>query len=192
MKYPAISANVALTILLAFSALMNISLGYRVQTQQRDLHALEERMSKERSIIGVKLADLHVKNIDGQLTTIQFTQADPPTIIYVFRPGCGWCAKNLSNIKELSRQFGDNGKYRIIGIALDENGLKAYMQGTQLNFPVYTGISSDDVTRLAMGGTPQTIVISNGQVTHSWSGAFSGEVLEDVEATLGIKLPGIS
>jgi hypothetical protein len=112
--------------------------------------------------------------------------------MYVFRPGCGWCAKNLNNIKELNRQLGAIGKYRIVGVALDETGLKEYIQQTQMNFPVYSGISSDDVARLALGGTPQTIVVSNGQVTHSWSGAYGGEVLKDVEATLGIKLPGMS
>ncbi len=192
MKLPAISANTVLTILLAFSAVTNLALGYRVQKQQLDRRAFEAQISKEKSIIGVKLAELPVKGTDGKLTKLQFTQTDPATIIYVFRPGCGWCAKNLSNIKELSRQLGANAKYRIIGITLDENGLKEYMQRTQLNFPVYSGVSSYNIARLAMGGTPQTILVSNGQVTHNWSGAYSGEVLKDVETTLGIKLPGMS
>lgn len=140
----------------------------------------------------MKLPELRLINTNGQLTTLTFTRTDPPTILYVFRPGCGWCAKNLNNIKEMSRQLGSTGRYRIIGISLDENGLKEYLQKSQLNFPVYSGMSGDDRARLAMGGTPQTIQVANGTVVQAWAGAYSGEVAKDVEAAFGIRLPGLS
>jgi hypothetical protein len=41
-------------------------------------------------------------------------------------------------------------------------------------------------------GTPQTMLIDvGGVVLGTWSGAYSGEVVKDVELKLGITLPGL-
>jgi hypothetical protein len=44
-----------------------------------------------------------------------------------------------------------------------------------------------------MQSTPLTLVISpQGRVLHSWAGAWVGRTLEEVEAALDVKLPGMT
>lgn len=190
MKRTILSANVVIIVLLVLSSLINAGLGRKVQLLQRELQTYANKSSGA-NVIGMKLTDLNVKDIDGNPTKLDFTQTSTPTLIYVFRPTCGWCAKNLPNIKELDRALHSNGKARIIGVSLDDQGLKQYVQGAQLGFPVYRNVPDSDVVRLNIGGTPQTIMVSNATIVHNWQGAYSGDNLKDIQSTFGVKLPGL-
>jgi hypothetical protein len=180
--------NIALTVLLLSSAFLNVGLSYKVHHQQKDLMALHG--SKLPDLTGTKLSALDVKDLKGNPVQLTFTESDPPTLIYVFRPTCGWCTMNLPNIKAMQTALHANAKFRLIGISLDEQGLGEYVQKAQLDFPVYSNVSPDEKVRYQMGGTPQTLMIVNKTVVRNWAGAYYGDLLKEIQATLGLRLPG--
>ncbi len=180
--------NTILIILVVLSSIINVGLGRKVQTLQRVMQSSANKSSIP-AIVGARLTSLDVKNIDGHSMNLTFDQSATPTFIYVFRTTCGWCAKNLSNIKELDRLLRLSGKGQIIGLSLDDQGLKTYVQNAQLPFPIYEDLTSSEVARLGLGGTPQTLVVSNGTIVHNWKGAYSGSLLNEIQSTLGVKLP---
>ena len=66
------------------------------------------------------------------------------------------------------------------------------MEAHHLNFPVYTGLKSDTIQALGLGGTPQTIVISpEGLVLKNWPGAYREQTQREVEDYFQVRLPGL-
>lgn len=113
-----------------------------------------------------------------------------PTLIYVFSPKCHWCEINRPGIEALSRA--NLGRYRIIGLALTEDGLAAKLKEHPLDFPVYARLAADVLKTYKLGSTPQTIVVSpQGKVLKNWPGAFMGRRREEIEKYLSVRLPEI-
>jgi hypothetical protein len=83
-------------------------------------------------------------------------------------------------------------RYRPIGVSLKEEGLDEYVRKHAWAFPVYSGISRDAIQYFRFRSTPTTVVISpGGRVLHSWTGAYGGALLEEVQAALKVRLAGI-
>jgi len=83
--------------------------------------------------------------------------------------------------------------FRFIGLSLVEPGLREYVEGHHLNFPMYTRLTSRLLTLLGLGGTPQTIVISpEGLVLKNWKGAYAERVQTELEGYFQIRLPGLT
>jgi AhpC/TSA family len=181
--------NKLFAAILAGSALLNIGLAYKVHQQQRTLLALQG--DRHENVLGLAVDHLDVTSLDGKPTTIFFTKADPPTLLYVFRPTCGWCAKNMPNLQAME-EFAPARHFRLIGISLDDHDLKTYVDNSHLTIPVYSNVDPSERVRLEMGGTPQTLLITNGTVIRDWEGAYMPDLQKEIESTLGIKLPGMS
>ncbi len=113
-----------------------------------------------------------------------------PTLLYVFSPKCHWCEINRPGIEALSRSAA--GRYRIIGLALTEEGLAEKLKAHPLEFPVYTRLAAGVFKAYKLGSTPQTIVVSpQGKVLKNWPGAFMGRQREEIENYLAVRLPEI-
>ena len=82
--------------------------------------------------------------------------------------------------------------FRLIGISIDDHDLKQYVESEHFTFPVYSNVAPDERARLAMGGTPQTLMIADGVVVRNWEGAYTPDLQKEIESTLGIKLPGMN
>jgi thiol-disulfide isomerase/thioredoxin len=52
---------------------------------------------------GVKLPDLHGKDLDGQNLTISYKEGDPETLLFVFSPTCPHCKRNWPVWLELAK-----------------------------------------------------------------------------------------
>jgi hypothetical protein len=167
-------------ILLVISATINVALARKVQSANAKL----EKITQPKALSGVRLDRLQVSTQRGEPSYVDFTKDAIPTLLYVFRPSCGWCNKNLDNVHELARASAANRNFQIVGISLDEEGLQDYVKTADLNFPIYTNIRKDDIQRLGLGATPQTLLISGGTIKQDWSGAYSGELLKQVDQTL--------
>src|SRR4051794_27944387 len=48
----------------------------------------------------------------NERVVVTYADVAVPTVLYVLRPGCSWCSRNLANFIELSRQ--SQGRYRVI------------------------------------------------------------------------------
>ena len=134
---------------LAVSLAGNVLLGWRVKslslgTPPRQAH---DGMSVE----------LKVRTLSGQINSLAFSK-NQPTILYVFRPDCQWCAANLDNIRSFSRQRATTVQF--IGISTTDEGLKTYLAQFPLPFPVYIVNESSELSKLDLIGTPQTIELS--------------------------------
>jgi peroxiredoxin len=176
---------------LVVSASLNIGLAYKLHHVEHDLLNIQ-KLGTHAHVIGAAVNEIHASGIDGKKTTIPFPKDGPPTILYVFRPGCGWCAKNLPNLQAIASSASAR-HFRLIGLSLDTDNLtlKQYIQSQHLSFPVYSNIAPDERMRLAMGVTPQTLMIANAAVVRDWDGAYSPKTQYEIESALDIKLPGV-
>lgn len=181
--------NRVFALMLVASALLNLGLGYKLQQVRHDLLSLEE-LSSHPYVLGAVVSEILATDLDGKTKAISFSKNDPPTILYIFRPGCGWCAKNEPNLQAIAAAT-SAGNFHLIGISLDDHGLKQYVENEHYTFPVFSNVSSDERARLGMGETPQTLMIENGAVVHNWEGAYSPRLQREIESALRIKLPGV-
>jgi hypothetical protein len=137
---------------------------------------------------GTRIHGFVAQRVGGQVEGVDFAK---PTILYVFRPSCEWCTRNLANLRAILA--GVESRYRVVGLSLDPN-LGDYLHRNGLDgLEVFTEPNVDAVTELRLGATPQMIVIApGGTVVRSWTGALGGIVGKEVEAFLGVSLPGVA
>jgi peroxiredoxin len=148
---------------------------------------------KPRAVIkvGDQLPPVTLETDQGKAVRVNWSFPAGPTVLYVFRPDCVWCAKNLEAFRTVLRR--DSG-YRFVGLSLRSAGLADYLHSNQPFFE-HVWVVSDQKTRklLKMGVTPQTIIVSaTGTVLKVWPGAYVGKVRAEVENTFGVKLPVIN
>jgi peroxiredoxin len=130
------------------------------------------------------------KDVNGAPMTIEYSRAPQGTLVYSFAVNCGWCKKNLNNIKALTAAISP--AYRVVGLANGPGALKPYLQQNQISFPVMTDASKVTVSAYKLRGTPQTFLISpTGKVLRVWTGAYGGSLKTEIEGYFKVKLPGL-
>lgn len=186
-QHPLVSRRIPVIALLVASTVVNVLLAAKVTS----LRSVITYMKSEHSLkVGTVVSKIEARALDGSTKAIRYDDVQVPTILYVFTPTCGWCAKNLENVRTMERNTA--GRYRLVGVSLSQTNLKEYLQREGLTFPTYTDINARSKEELHLGGTPQTIIVSPaGVVTHTWTGAFDGEQKAAVEKALAIHLPGL-
>jgi len=139
---------------------------------------------------GDSIAGLTTQNLNGEEVTLGFA-LDRPTVLYVFRPTCIWCARNAGSLDALHANA--KNAYRFVGISLDEDGVPAFVERTRIPFPVLVLSAGNNAFRIRVGGVPQTLVVStNGKVLEAWSGAYGGETRNEMEAYFDTELPALT
>lgn len=175
-------------LLLLASLSLNVYLGWKVR-QAKTTSSIQQNTFKLSP--GMKVDPVTAVSLDGKQHTISYAATDKPTVFYVVSPTCVWCERNKANFDKLTDLKGND--FRFIGLSLSELGLKEYVEGNHLNFPIYTGLTSETIQSLGLGSTPQTIVISpEGRVLKNWTGAYGEGVQPEVETYFGIRLPGLT
>lgn len=173
-----------LGICLTTSVVLNILLAGRL-SELRPRQGLFSELH-----VGATVPPITGTTADGQQTTIVYEGTGRPTILYVFRPQCIWCARNINNVRALVATKGDEDRF--IGLSLSEDGLTTYLASHQLTIPVVTHLSLETIKAYSLGATPQTIVVSpHGQVVRNWPGAWTGKQKADVEGVFHVTLPGL-
>ena len=174
--------------LLTCSVILNLSLA----TKTKSLRSALLQVKAEGSLpVGTALPSIEAKGLDEQPAVIRYGQDELPTILYVFKPSCSWCTKNIQNIRALAEST--RGRYRVIGLSLSSDNLQEYVTKSDFTFPVYSDLSPGAAIAYRMGATPQTIVISNeGKLLKEWKGAYMGNTKQQIETQFGLELPGIN
>lgn len=140
---------------------------------------------------GAVLPPIEAKELGGQAIIIEYNSSDLPTILYVFTPPCGWCTKNVSNVKTLADKL--KGRYRVIGLSLSGISLPEYVSRHSLQFPIYTDLSPRVVMSYRLAGTLETLLVSKeGKLIREWKGAYTGTNKKEIEEYFGIELPGLN
>ncbi len=138
--------------------------------------------------VGDRVPALIGKRLDGSDVSLNF--GSRPTILYVFRPSCAWCERNLDNAKALAAQAKD--KFDFVAVATEDQGLDKYIKDQKLDWNVLRNATDETVRAFRLGPTPVTLVIgTGGEVIHAWAGAYGGSTAKSIEALFGVSLPGL-
>jgi peroxiredoxin len=168
---------------LAASLSLNVYLGLH----QRPRHASGSAPVS----VGEKVPTLSVASLSGEKLDLTWVSDRRPTILYVFKPSCVWCKRNLKNVEALSVARASD--YRFIGLSLSTANLSEYVAKNQIPFPVYSYVSANAGGHFGVGGTPTTLMISpDGTIKELWQGAYAGNTQTQVETRMHVKLPGVT
>ncbi len=176
---------IIMSVLLTLSAGVNILYAYKVSSLRKTIVVLRSEIGA-----GESVEPFIAHSLAGTPTPIAFSDHALPTILYIFSPQCGWCTRNLDNIKAMESTL--KTKYRFIGLSMSDTSLEEYIASNNFSFPVYKNPDVISRAALRLGGTPHTLVISqDGKIVKNWHGAYSGDQKNDVEKFFGISLPGV-
>jgi len=178
---------------LILGALLVCSLGLNLLLARRvsKLKNLAETMrAQARLAAGDKVPPIVARDPEGHTAVLDYSSTNLPTVLFVISPTCGWCTKNIMNMRALTERAGS--RYRFVGLSVSSDKVADYVKENKLDFPVYTDLPFLPMKEYKLGGTPQTIVVSpKGDVMKVWSGAFADNLQKEVEAYFGVNLPGI-
>ncbi|HEX3684617.1 MAG TPA: redoxin domain-containing protein [Bryobacteraceae bacterium] len=141
----------------------------------------------ESSRKGLRLTSFEVTDQAGSRTALSFRGNSKPTLLYVFRPGCVWCQRNAQAAGAFFKAV--SSRYRVIGLSLDSDGLKEFVAGQGISFPVYTVLLAAALRTYRLGSTPETLVISTaGKIEGDWSGAYTADTKRSMESYFGVSV----
>jgi peroxiredoxin len=174
------------SVLLFVSVGLNIALARRVSSLKASLDTVR---SEGRLQVGATVPVIRGHSIAGAQQTLDYGDVQIPTVLYVFTPQCGWCKKNLDNLRALIYSSGSG--YRLVGVSLTRQDLKEYLAKERLSLPVYTDVGDSTRATYRLGLTPTTIIISpEARVLKVWSGVYTDGIRQEIEAYLNVRLPG--
>jgi len=187
LQQPRILGFLILAAFLVCSLAINLLLSRRLATAKRLVTVMK---SEAQLSEGDRLAALTAKDPQGQIAKLDYKNTNLPTVVFVISPTCGWCTKNIMNMRALFEKASD--RYRFVGLSLSSDKLLNYVKENKLEFPIFTDLPYLPTRDYKLGGTPQTFVVSpNGEVMKIWTGAFAEGKQKEVEAYFGVSLPGI-
>lgn len=107
-----------------------------------------------------------------------------PTLLYVFRADCGWCARNVTSLADAIRLA--SGKFDVVLLSIDGTDKPIASEYLSLGVPTYWISGATAAQGYRLTATPQTIVINpRGEVAYFWRGAYRGQIGRDVSGLLG-------
>jgi cytochrome c biogenesis protein CcmG/thiol:disulfide interchange protein DsbE len=122
--------------------------------------AAEPTVRPEDVVVGNTIPDFTLRTLDGKKVSKSSLKGEPVVLNF----WASWCAQCRAEIPEL-KQVADGSKAKVIGIALDEDGLetvKPFVESQGINYQVLLG--DQEVFQQFNGvGIPYTIVLDGSQ-----------------------------
>jgi peroxiredoxin len=175
-----------ISTLLFASVVLNIFLARKISVLMTTVEAIK---AEGRLKVGTKVPPILGRSVVGTEQTLDYSNVEVPTVLYVFTPQCSWCAKNIDNLRTLIADSGPG--YRVVGISLTTQGLKEYLEKESLSLPVYADIADSTKAIYRLGGTPTTIIVSpEAKVLKVWNGVYVDGIRQEIETSLKVRLPG--
>jgi hypothetical protein len=173
--------------LLVVSLAINVVLGIRLMVVRGQPAGTQAAPAGP--AVGDLLPPIDARRAGAGREVLSFDADGRPTLVYVFAPGRGWCARNANNAKVLFTAARDS--YRIVALSLG-----ADVGQSSADFPGHVAVLSapSPAMRAAyhLGSTPTTLVVSpSGRVLKAWMGAFTGTSKKEVESYFNVTLPGL-
>ncbi|MFL6260741.1 MAG: TlpA family protein disulfide reductase [Thermoanaerobaculia bacterium] len=127
--------------------------------------------------------------LDDRITSVAYGRGEKPTLLLVLSPSCGWCKINLPNWQAILDQASN--RYRVVAISISRPKTAEYVRDHGLSkAAVIVEPEPRDLLAYKLQLTPQTILVNaDGTVRKNWMGAFSAEDRQEIESTLGVRLP---
>jgi len=176
-----------LVIVLGFSLFVNVGLAMKVHK----LILLTTPVPLQQLTVGSRVESLDALDVSGKAKHLIFGSGDKLVVLYAFTPTCGWCAKNLSNIKEIYRL--KHPEFEFIGVSLSPNGVPEYLSRSGFPLEVVKDPSAASREKFHFNGTPETIVVdSSGTVKQVWLGAYTSDACRKIEQFFQMPKGGLS
>ena len=139
---------------------------------------------------GTALPPLEGIDSNGARHSIDYGQDWRKTILLVLAPRCRACEENMPNWEVIINRL-DRRSFRLVAVSLQSEGLNEYARRHGIDkVTVLTNIDPKYRVAYNLALTPQTILIdADGKVEKVWTGLLSGEVKQDVELALNVRLP---
>ena len=135
-----------------------------------------QAIKPEDVVVGNTIPEFSVKSLEGK--TIDKASLKGQTVVLNF--WASWCTPCMSEIPEL-KELAANSKAKVVGIALDENGLetvKPFVDKHQINYTVAVG-TQDMFAQFNGVGIPYTLVLDPSQhIVKIYRGPTNRESLE--------------
>lgn len=180
-------------ILLAILLVISVGVNYYLTREVRQLRdAMATAQARGRLEVGAEVPGFQAQDMmSGETLKVEYADSKVPTILYVLSPTCGWCDRNVDNIRQVAANL--KGNYRIFGLTLSlQNFDRLKDEDHRLDFPILGELDPQVIQAYQLGGTPQTVVVSpQGKVLKNWVGAYAGPVASDIESFFAVKLPGL-
>lgn len=141
-----------------------------------------------RLAVGQPMRPFIAKTVNGQPVEVNYGDGRP-AILYYFSATCGWCERNWANVKAVAEHV--SRRYRFIAVATSPEA-GAILTKHGISVEVVTGLDRAALTEYHFSGTPSTVVIANGKVVKTWEGAWTGNLVREVESFFEVRLPGLT
>jgi hypothetical protein len=137
---------------------------------------------------GTRVPPISGESVSG-LVTITYP-ASQPLVLYYFSADCGWCRRNWGNIGVLANSL--KGRFRLVALSTLPR-VAEDLRNRLSGFDMVWNFSQDVRSAYRLRGTPMTIVVgTDGKVLKAWSGAFQGQVEQEIERFFNVELPGLT
>jgi hypothetical protein len=184
MTWP--SRSQMLFLALVTSLGLNDLQGFRILNLEE---AIEVPLSGAVLEEGTHLTPLDLRDDSSKRIVIGYDSVPKPTLLYVYSASCPWCERNATSFRTLAAQTKD--AFRLVGISLSPDGIKAHRDLCGMDLPIYTP-SPSTLKSYHLGKTPTTILVSqSGLVLKVWSGAYTGAKKASIESYFHLKLPSL-
>jgi len=134
--------------------------------------------------IGSRVPTFSLKSTDGQTVTSSSLEGSI-VVLNFWATWCGPCLKEIPDLKQVAAKSG----VKVVGIALDEDGLKAvkpFVDRQGVNYTVLLG-DQDLFQRFHGYGIPYTLVLDRSQrVVKIYRGPTTKELLENDLSAIGL------
>jgi thiol-disulfide isomerase/thioredoxin len=115
-------------------------------------------------------ADLNLTDMEGKKVHLR-DFASKPVVVNMWATWCLPCREEMPMMVEAEKVWGPKGVI-FIGASLDDNKSKknipAFLKEFQITFPVWTGATADDLTRLRLGeAVPDTAFVGSDRLIFS-------------------------
>lgn len=177
-----------LLILLAASLIANIYLAGRAGSA----HGPGPQAPPPFPPVSARVPDLDGLAPGGAAATVRFSESPEGTLVYVFSSGCGWCERNVPNVRAALEAPAP--RPRFVAVSLDKTDAQAHLHERELSFDaVLQSPSRATVEAFRLGGTPYTYLVSpRNEIVGVWPGAWQGEALTAIGTRLRVALPGLA
>lgn len=173
-------------LLLVLSVSLNVALAAKIRSDREVARLAKVQGRLE---VGKRVSALDLRQSSGQPVKISYSDSSLPTVLYVMRPGCGWCQRNNENLRSLIASAA--GRYRVFVLSTEDKGVDDYAAKYGITTPILQGLSDAAKKEYILGATPQTIVIGQDSVVRQdWIGAYNDIILREIRESLGVQLPG--
>lgn len=86
------------------------------------LKNLEEEIYKnERSLVGMKAANIPLANVDNQYKRLYDIGGSKVTILYFYEPSCGHCRKTMPKVGEFAKKYASDPRIKVVAVYMLED-----------------------------------------------------------------------